>query len=48
MSFPHINYFVKQVTAHPEQVSGGTVSQRKEGDQYTSEVIEKFYPLFKP
>jgi len=46
LSFPHISYFVEQVTKYPNQISGGTVIQTKDNDRYAAKIVDKFYPLF--
>ena len=46
LTFSHINSFIKQTYDYPNTVWGGTILRRQEGDKWTTEIIEEFYPLF--
>ena len=46
INLPHIQYQIKQITAYPETVWGGTQKMYWEGGVNKFEVAEDFYPLF--
>lgn len=46
ITFPHINLIINQVTQYPNDVWGGSLSMYKEGKEYKSRILEKFYPLY--